>query len=182
MSDTYTVIVDDMDNPRVEILRYADASEETLMDLAGLGHDEAMKELVRRDIQATKAVEPDMVKVYRNAIDRAVQMLADLPTNDEGKIAVPWILRDRPKIETDRWADADLRSFPIEQMYATQEYVSRETVQWHLEHLNESAQDNRAMPNILVHGREFLIYDGHHRLVALWLLGADTANCWKLEI
>jgi hypothetical protein len=127
-------------------------------------------------------VEPDIVKVSRNAIGRAVQMLDDLPTTEDGMIAVPWIIRDRPKIPTERWADADLRSFQIEQLYATQDYVKRETVQWHLEHLNDSAQDNRAMPNILVHGGEYLIYDGHHRLVALWLLGADTANCWKVEI
>jgi SPP1 gp7 family putative phage head morphogenesis protein len=129
-----------------------------------------------------KAVEPELVKVYRNAIDQAIDKLNDLAADDEGRIEVPWVQHARPKIPTERWADAKLRSFLIEELQATQKYVKRETVQWHIEHLNDSAHDNRAMPNVLVADTEYLIYDGHHRLVALWLLGADTANCWKLEI
>jgi len=135
-----------------------------------------------RKPKASKAVEPELVKVYRNAIDQAIDKLNALNTDDEGRIEVPWVQHARPKIETERWADAKLRSFLIEELQATQKYVKRETVQWHIEHLNDSAHDNRAMPNVLVADTEYLIYDGHHRLVALWLLGADTANCWKLEI
>ena len=29
--------------------------------------------------------------------------------------------------------------------------------------------------------RDLVIVDGHHRLAALWLLGADMANVWYLE-
>jgi len=128
-----------------------------------------------------KAMQADIVKVYRNAIDRAIDKLNELETDDEGRIRVPWQIKERPKIPTDAWADANLRSFEIEMLYATQHWIHRDTVQWHLEHLNDSAHDNKAMPNILIDNDNFLIYDGHHRLTALWLLGADSANCWTLE-
>lgn len=129
-----------------------------------------------------KAVEPDLVKVYRNAIDRALVRLAQMPDDIESKLRVPWAQADRPKIQTETWADAPLQSFRIDELTATQPFIKRDTVIWHLEHLNDSAADNKSMPNVVVDGDTNLIYDGHHRLVALWLLGADSANCWKVEI
>lgn len=131
---------------------------------------------------APKAVEPDVVKVYRNAIDRAVARLNEMPDDEEGLIRVPWPEAERPNIPTEDWSDAPLRSFRIDELTATQPFVKRETIVWHLEHLNDAAADNKAMPNVVIDGGLNLIYDGHHRLVALWLLGADSANCWKVEI
>lgn len=132
--------------------------------------------------QKPKTIEPDLVKVYRNAIDRAIARLNQMPDDGEGLMEVPWARTDRPKIATETWADAPLRSFRIDELTATQPFVNRDTIIWHLEHLNDAASDNKAMPNVVVDGDMNLIYDGHHRLVALWLLGADSANCWKVEI
>jgi hypothetical protein len=84
-------------------------------------------------------------------------------------------------VDVEEWKDAPLRSFPIEKLFATQNYVSRENIQWHLEHLGDNQADNKSMPNVVVVDDKSLIYDGHHRLVAFWLLGADYANCWKVE-
>lgn len=157
-------------------------SDIELITAAAHGNTAADAELDRR-VTAEKAVQPDIVKVYRNAIDRAVDKLNDIPgtDDDDNLIPVPWQKTDRPKVPTAEWGDAELRSFPIESLTATQDYVRRDTVEWHLTHLNDAANDNKAMPNILQTDKGDLIYDGHHRLAALWLLGATTANCWTLE-
>lgn len=127
------------------------------------------------------AAEPELVKVKRNAIERAIQRLENIPDVEPNKIAVPWPVTKRPKLPTEAWAEAALTSIKIETMYATQPYVHRDNVAWHLVHLNDNATDNKALPNVVVDGDDALIYDGHHRLVAYWLLGADWSNCWTLE-
>jgi SPP1 gp7 family putative phage head morphogenesis protein len=129
------------------------------------------------------AAEPELVKVKRKAIDVAIDKLDEIPDAKgmEGYIDVPWKSVPRPKVEHDLWGDAPLKSFEIEKLVATQLYVQRKNVEWHLKHLNDSAHDNKSLPNILVDNGRNLIYDGHHRLTAYWLLGADWANCWTLE-
>lgn len=133
------------------------------------------------DATVELAVEPELVKVKRRAIDRALDRLAKLPDAEPNKIKVPWPVMKRPKMPTEAWGDAELRSFKIEDLYATQPYVHRDNVAWHLEHLNDNAADNKSLPNVVVEDDMNLIYDGHHRLVAYWLLGADWSNCWTLE-
>lgn len=129
-----------------------------------------------------KAAEPDVVKVHRKAIDRAIARLGKLPDAETNKIIVPWPQAPRPKLPTEEWSDADLKSYMIASLMATQKYVHRDNVEWHLKNLNDTSADNKSLPNVVVDGDTNLIYDGHHRLVAYWLLGADFANCWTLEI
>lgn len=140
-----------------------------------------VESLIVHRAPAVKAAEPDLVKVRRNAIARALDKLADIPDEAPNKIKVPWPVVSRPKMPTEAWADAYLHSFKIDTLYATQHYVHRDNVAWHLEHLNDNAADNKALPNVVVEDDAQLIYDGHHRLVAYWLLGADWSNCWTLE-
>lgn len=132
-------------------------------------------------IEIELAAEPELVKVKRNAITKALERLEAIPDAEPNKIKVPWPVVPRPKMPTEAWADATLTSLQIEEMYATQPYVHRDNVAWHLTHLNDNAADNKALPNVVIDGDDALIYDGHHRLVAYWLLGADWSNCWTLE-
>lgn len=128
-----------------------------------------------------KALRATITKAGRHAVDRALEKLAELPDDEPGLIKVPWPRRDRPKVPNKAWADSHLQLWPIENLYATQKYVKRETVEWHLKNLGIVHQGAHSNPNILVVDGEPRIYDGHHRLVALWLLYVVATNCWTLE-
>lgn len=144
--------------------------------------DAAWREQQAQDGEDDKAVEPDVVKVRRRAVDDALGRLAAIPDVEPGLIAVPWRTAPRPKVPTEAWAASDLRLFLIEELTATQPTLTRENVVWHLEHLGQVGEGRNANPNILaVNGIPF-IYDGHHRLAALWLLGVDATNCWRLDL
>jgi hypothetical protein len=164
-----------------EVVEMSDWEDIDLIRLALEDNHEAQLELDRRINALSKTAEPDLVKVARNAIDDALAALDALPDAGEGTVEIPWKIQSRPKVDTSKWADAELRSFAIEELCATQTILKRDNVRWHLEHLNEMEHDNKAMPNILTTEKGNLIYDGHHRLAALWLLGADVANCWKVD-
>ena len=198
------VLIDDFGNKGSEIeVGYKDLSDDVLINFITQGDTKAQEELDRRveaeviaDMKksgmtakeikeilvADKGVEADIVKVHRKAIDRAIDRLNALPDDEPNKIIVPWAQAPRPKIATEEWADADLKSYMIASLVATQRYVKRDNVEWHLKNLNDASADNKSLPNVVVDGDTNLIYDGHHRLVAYWLLGADFANCWTLEI
>jgi hypothetical protein len=204
LEKTVKVLIDDFGNKGSEIeVGYKDLSDDVLINFITQGDTKAQEELDRRveaeviaDMKksgmtakeikeilvADKGVEADIVKVHRKAIDRAIDRLNALPDDEPNKIIVPWAQAPRPKIATEEWADADLKSYMIASLVATQRYVKRDNVEWHLKNLNDASADNKSLPNVVVDGDTNLIYDGHHRLVAYWLLGADFANCWTLEI
>ena len=127
------------------------------------------------------AVQPNLVKVRRNEIDKALKDLADIPDAKPGYIAVPWEIETRPKMDKTRWADSELKLVKIEKLYASQKYLKRANVEWHLNHPGETHEGQNAYPNVLQVEDDYLIYDGHHRLAALWLMGVRKTNVWFLE-
>ena len=127
------------------------------------------------------AVGVDIVKVRRHAIDEALKKLEKFPDAKEGHLDVPWAIVDRPKLDNNLWADSEVEALEIEKLYASQKYLNRETLIWHLNHLGRSRDGQNAYPNVVKADGKNIIYDGHHRLAAMWLLNAVVANCWKLE-
>lgn len=132
--------------------------------------------------ESAKAMIPSLIKVRRKAIDDALAQLAAIPDVKPGLIKVPWPVVDRPKVPTDDWAGSELTLFQIEELMATQDHVKRDRVIWHLNNLGMVSPGHNSNPNVVKHDGLNKIYDGHHRLVAMWLLGAVAANCWMLEV
>ena len=128
-----------------------------------------------------KSAEPDVVKVKRNVLDRALAELDKIPDED-GLIKCPWDISTRPKIGDKPWADSHLQGFSIDHLVATQDYLRKDTVKYHLEILGKAVAGENLNPNVVLHDGKQKIYDGHHRLMALKLMGAEQANCWVLEI
>jgi hypothetical protein len=129
-----------------------------------------------------KAIDPDVVKVRRVAVDDALARLAEIPDDTPGLIAVPWPIAERVKVPTEAWANSELQLLPIESLCATQRHLNRETVAWHLNNLGQVGEGINANPNVLIVDDEPRIHDGHHRLAALWLLNVIATNCWTLEV
>ena len=166
-------------------LTYADLSDDELALMTVRGDELARMELeqrVRKSMDAEKADKPDLVKVRRRAVDEALARLAEMPDAKPGLIAVPWQVLPRPSIPTDTWADSRLQLLPIESLTATQRFLKRTTVEWHLENLGQVGEGHNSNPNVVLSGDSALIYDGHHRLAAQWLLDVVAMNCWTLEV
>lgn len=96
-------------------------------------------------------------------------------------IACPWAVDSRPKIQNSDWAESTLQGFVIADLTATQDYLKRDTVRYHLEVLSKVATGENINPNVVTHNGINKIYDGHHRLMAMMLIGAEQVNCWVLE-
>jgi hypothetical protein len=107
--------------------------------------------------------------------------LEKLPDEGDGLIRCLWSVTDRPKVQDEEWADSELCGFTIADLVATQDYLKRDTVKYHLEVLSKIVGGENVNPNVVLHNGKYKIYDGHHRLMALMLVGAKQANCWLLE-
>jgi hypothetical protein len=142
---------------------------------------EALLWLDAAEQQTAKTV----TKAPRAAVENALAMLQGLPVimqDDDGRdlIAVPWPIRPRPALDPDVWIDSTVQDVAIPDLYASQPYLNRARVADFVRNPGAIEAGRRALANVYDDG-QMLIVDGHHRLAAWWLLGADRANVWYLE-
>ena len=123
----------------------------------------------------------DLMKAGRNAIDVALAKLDDIPMVDDKHISVPWPITERPKLDPEVWEESEIKSVTIADLYASQELLTKERVIFFIENPGAIELGRRAFANVYDLGERLVIVDGHHRLAAMWLLGADAANVWFLE-
>jgi hypothetical protein len=141
--------------------------------------------LVREDWKkpstSDKSAESVIIKAGRNAIDIALDKLDKIPMVDDDHIAVPWPITERPKLDPEVWEESEIKSVTIADLYASQKLLTKERVVFFIENPGAIELGRRAFANVYDLGERLVIVDGHHRLAALWLLGADEANVWFLE-
>lgn len=177
------VVSDDtLQGPSTVTTDWSERSETALVLDAVRGVREAQEELERRIGVHHKATDADLVKVRRKALDRALAQLNEMERDSDGLIAVPWPQAARPAVPTDEWAWSELHAWVIDDLTATQATLDPDAVRWHLEHMSHVREGQSSYPNVLRTADGGLIYDGHHRLAALWLIGAVVSNCWTLEV
>lgn len=120
-----------------------------------------------------------LLKAGRNVIGDALDALDAIPAKD-GKIPVPWPIGKRPVLDPEVWEDATIESVHIEGLKATQRTLNVETVRAYIKTPGAIEENRRAFANVYANSDGLMIVDGHHRLAALWLLGADHSNVWYL--
>lgn len=128
-------------------------------------------------------------------VGRAKQELATLPIASSGHgAAVPWQFQDKSwvkkhfdnkqinaRINAAKISDIDLHD---PDLFAIQRSVKAPQVAWYLEHpegrpeghMNPNSHTPDDVPIVLQYKGKKLIWDGHHRMVAQWLLGKDTVE------
>ena len=132
-----------------------------------------------------KSVTGDLLKAGRNVIGDALAALDNMPDIEPGYLAAPWPVMGKLGLKDEVWEDSTIKAVDIESLYATQELISRERVEYYVKNPGAIEEGRRAFAN--VYAKQVgdtprnVIVDGHHRLAALWLLGADIANVWFLE-
>lgn len=131
--------------------------------------------------RVVKAMDADLTKAGRNAIDDALKRLNGIPMVDSEHIAVPWPMSKRPKLNPEVWADSEIVAIPIEELFASQRLLTKSRVAFYIENPGAIEAGRRAFANVYALDQRMIIVDGHHRLAALWLLEAELANVWFLE-
>ena len=131
--------------------------------------------------QESKVADSVIGKAGRNAIDVALAKLDDIPMVDDKHISVPWPITERPKLDPEVWEESEIKSVTIADLYASQELLTKERVIFFIENPGAIELGRRTFANVYDLGERLVIVDGHHRLAAMWLLGADAANVWFLE-
>jgi len=124
-------------------------------------------------------------KAGRNVIDDALERLAGMPDIKPGYLEVPWPVAERPKLMDTDWEESVIEAVEIDGLFASQDMIRRERVEFYIKNPGAIEEGRRAYANVygklVGDERDLVIVDGHHRLAALWLLGADMANVWYLE-
>ena len=144
---------------------------------------------------ATKAIRPELKRPASQGVpsifevERALSRLAILPNPPEPWIEdidkyveSPWTLVDTFTIDPNLWDDAVLATIKLEDLFATDPFLSRKKVRKHIENMGQALTPNRHYALIAMRDEQAIIVDGHHRLMAQWLLGQDKAAAWVITL
>jgi hypothetical protein len=125
------------------------------------------------------SVTGELLKAGRNAIVEALTAL-DAISATGGKIPTPWPIGEPPTVDPKEWETSEIETVPIAGLTATQRTLNVERVREYVQNPGKIDENRRAFANVYANSDGLMIVDGHHRLAALWLLGADNANVWVL--
>lgn len=124
-------------------------------------------------------------------VQRALSRLAILPnpistleSSEESSkfVESPWVTVPVPSIDPNVWDDAVQVIVKMEDLIGTDEVLRRKRVAKHIEAMGQALTPFRSLPLVADSNGSTIIIDGHHRLMASWLLGNDTAPVWRVEL
>lgn len=105
-----------------------------------------------------------------------------LPDDELAKLVEsPWAMRAVPTIDPNVWDNAVLETIEIGTLLGTDPYLKRKKVAKHIDAMGQAITPFRSYPLVYETDNEPLIIDGHHRLMAMWLLGLDKAPVWIVK-
>ena len=134
---------------------------------------------------------PEIVKGVADRLDvaRAHARLEILPNPNrpdlkdaEKFVESPWRVIPTPTVDPNLWDDAQVTVVDLNDLYATDPYLKRKNVAKHIDNMGQAITPFRSYALVAdVNGR-LVIIDGHHRLMALWLLGQETAPVYLVKV
>jgi hypothetical protein len=102
--------------------------------------------------------------------------------NPEKFVESPWITVPVPTINPNAWDNAELVLVELEDLYGTDLWLKRKNIAKHIDRLGQAVLEYKSYALVAeVEGRKIII-DGHHRLMATWLLGLETAPVFLIKI
>jgi hypothetical protein len=122
-------------------------------------------------------------------VERALSRLTILPNPNhpeikepEKYVESPWAVVPTPTIDPNAWDNAVVTLVDLNDLYGTDRFLRRKNVKKHVELMGQAVTPFRSYAMVAeVEGRQVII-DGHHRLMALWLLGQDSAPAYVIEV
>jgi hypothetical protein len=96
----------------------------------------------------------------------------------EDFVESPWQTTDQIVVDPDVWQKAKLTLVNVKDLIATDTVLDREKVAERIKSMGQSLKPFRNYPLVYDDGEQQVIIDGHHRLLAMWLLGMDQVPVW----
>jgi len=98
--------------------------------------------------------------------------------NVEDTVESPWPTVPVFPVDPDVWQKAELKLVDVQSLYGTDTVMDREKVADRIKTMGQSLKPYRNFPLVYDDGEKQVIIDGHHRLLAMWLLGMDQVPVW----
>lgn len=120
----------------------------------------------------------------------ALSRLAILPspphdnlTEDfESFVQSPWLTTPRVSVKAAAWDGGELITVALDDLLGTDAALSRKKIRKHIEAIGQGLTPPRYYALVVAQNGKNVIVDGHHRLMAQWLMGQTTAPVWILRI
>jgi len=151
-------------------------------------------QIVFRSNNSTKAIRPELKLEPSQGVPgplevaRALSRLAILPNpaditveEPEKYVESPWETIPVMTFDPNLYDGANLTVVELDELVGTDPYLSRKKVKKHIEVLGQALTPYRHYALVVVKNGQKTILDGHHRLMAQWLLGQPTAPVWLVE-
>ena len=137
--------------------------------------------------------EPNAITIIRKSdagkAVRAHARLEIIPTPNQPDlvkadrfIESPWPVTDLPAVNPELWDTAVNETVTLTELTGTDRYLKRAKVTEHIDAISKTATPFKSYALVAELDGSMIIIDGHHRLMAAWLLGQETAPVWKVEI
>jgi hypothetical protein len=114
--------------------------------------------------------------------EAAEHPVSDSPEQLANSVESPWPIVETVEgnyiVDPDVWQKAVLTLVNIKELYGTNTGLNRQNVADHIESMGQALTPYRGYPLVYNDGEKNIIIDGHHRLMAMWLLGMDQAPVW----
>jgi hypothetical protein len=136
----------------------------------------------KKDIK--KAGVPGPAEVARAHSRLAILPNPNDPTLSSGDkyVQSPWPVVPAVAVNPNTWEDAELAVVNLNDLSGTDPFLKRKNVGKHIDAMAQALSDYRSYALVVEVDGSMIIIDGHHRLMAAWLLGQETAPVWKVEL
>jgi hypothetical protein len=144
-----------------------------------------------RGLLPKSAYREDIVKGVPgpNEVEIALSRLAILPNPNhpelkdaEKFVESPWAVVPVPTVDPNLWDDAETSMVWLNDLLGTDSFLKRKNVVKHIERMGQAVTEFRSWAMIAEVEGKLVIIDGHHRLMALWLLGQDRAPAYIVKV
>lgn len=146
------------------------------------------------NVSSEKAIRPELKLEPSQGVPgplevaRALSRLTILPnpndiTIDEPErfVQSPWETIPVITFDPNLYDGANLTVLELDELVGTDSFLSRKKVKKHIEAMGQALTPYRHYALVVVKNGQKVILDGHHRLMAQWLLGQPTAPVWLVE-
>jgi hypothetical protein len=121
-------------------------------------------------------------------VERAHSRLIILPNpadptlgKPEKYVESPWATVPVPTIDPNIWDKATVQLVQLNDLFGTDAFLKRKNIRKHIDNMGQALTPFRSYAMVYELDGDAIIIDGHHRLMALWLLGLQEAPVWFVK-
>lgn len=156
---------------------YATMPESMLLDLIMRGDEKAAKEYDRKFGPRNKSTGSDSRALSRlDLLPSPVHSNLDQP---ERYVKSPWATDATFAYDPDLHTKPVLAEVNLDELVGTDPTLSRKKIEQYI--IGKALTTNGHYALVVVKNGDKTILDGHHRLMAQWLLGNPTAQVWLIQ-